>query len=90
MSGWSMVCQTCWFRKSTEGSESHLGWHETLKEGDCVISKRQCDHEWRGYGNIVNCPVLMAFYDSMDKPKPKPKPKPKAEERKDHEQLYLF
>ena len=87
--GNGMLCQTCWFRKSTEGSESHLAWRGDLKEGSCIITKSQCRHEWRGCGNIVNCPVLMAFYAAMNKPKPKPKPKP-AEEKRDHEQLYLF
>lgn len=81
-----VICDTCWFRKTTTGEETHNTFRDDLNEGDCIITKKPCGHEWRGHGNCVQCETMRDFYRDGRKP-----PKPKRE-KPDHgfEQLKLF
>ena len=82
MSG--ILCDTCWFRKTTTGKETHLGWATDLREGDCVITEEQCGYEYEGHENLINCPILQAFYRGR-KAKENAEPEPNG-----YEQLHLF
>lgn len=99
-----ILCASCWFRKTTEeGEESHNAFRYDLKEGDCSITKKRCNHEWDSYSKARSCPVNIKFYNDVaiaqanailgeraegSKPKPTPKPKPKPEHG--YAQMSLF
>lgn len=54
-------CAYCWFRKTAEDYKSC----KDLKEGDCVITHKQCNGDWETYESASRCPVLVKFYNDV-------------------------
>ena len=84
MSG--IFCKNCWFRKTTTGEETHNTFRSELNEGDCIITKKPCDHEWDSHDKAMACPTLREFYW----PTKKAKAKQKDEAPRKSEQMSLF
>lgn len=51
----AFFCDTCWFRKTTEGPETHNTFMDDLNEGDCIIKKRPCRCHWENYDIFTRC-----------------------------------